>query len=144
MQGIFDPRFAFHVRPTLETSHLATVRISRNSGDGGFTDEGWSDGQNDTIYEGKARWQKVGQTTKRDFTEDFAQFNRVRVQIMMENVKKFDPDFTGFKPNDKVELVVNESNPTSEGEVVYYWGDPTSSNAWLFTLNCQQNMKQEG
>lgn len=144
MQGIFDPRFAFHVRPTLATSHLAEIRITRNSGDGGFTDEGWSDGKDVIIYEGKARWQKVGQTTKRDFTEDFAQFNRVRVQIMMEAVKKFDPDFSGFKPNDKIELVVNASNPDSQGDVVYVWGEPTSSNAWLYTINCQQNMKQIG
>lgn len=141
MTGIFHPNWAFHHRATVSTAELATVRITRNAGDGGFGENGWQDGSEIIIYEGKARWQKVGQVTKRDFTEDFAQFNRVRVQISMNRLPE---DFDGFKPNDKVTLVENESNPDSVGDVSYVWGYPTSSNAWHYTLNCQENAKQIG
>lgn len=142
MQGIFDPRWITHFRPTVASAELATVRVTRGETPGYLDDVlGWVEPTAKVIYAGKARWQKVGMTTKRDFVEDFAQFNRVRVQISMNRTPV---DFTGFMPNDKIELTVNESNPTSVGSVVYYWGDPTSSNAWHHTLNCQQNMKQEG
>lgn len=142
MQGMFHPNVLKHYRPIMASAELATVRITRGVADGYLDDVlGWVPPTANVVYEGKARWQKVGMTTKRDFVEDFAQFNRVRVQISMHRMPE---GFTGFMPNDKIELVGNESNPVSEGSVVYYWGDPTSSNAWHHTLNCQQNMKQEG
>lgn len=141
MQGIFHPNWAFHHRATVATAELATVRISRNTGDGGFGENGWEDGTDVTVYEGKARWQKVGQVTKRDFTEDFAQFNRVRVQISFSRLPE---NFTGFKPNDKITLVENVSNPESVGDVSYVWGTPTSSNAWHVTIMAQENAKQIG
>lgn len=142
MQGIFDPRWVTHYRPTVATAELATVRVTRGLTEGHFDDVlGWVPPTANVVYEGNARWQKVGLSTKRDNVSDFALFNRVRVQISFSRVPD---DFTGFMPNDKVELIVNGSNPGSEGSAVYYWGDPTSSNAWHYTLNCQQNMKQEG
>lgn len=142
MQGIFDPNWVTHFRPTVASAELATVRITRGMSAGYLDDVlGWVEPTANVIYEGNARWQKIGMTTKRDFVSDFAQFNRVRVQI---SFNRMPDDFTGFMPNDKIELVHNGSNPVSEGSAVYYWGDPTSSNAWHHTLNCQQNMKQEG
>lgn len=144
MPGIFDPRWPYHHRATVATSELATVQIIRNSGEGGFTEDGWVDATSSVVYEGKARWQKLGQTTKRDFTEDFGQFTRVRVQISFSRIKAFDPTFEGFLPNDKVILVKNSPNPESEGSVAYVWGSPTSSNPWHCTLMCQENMKQVG
>lgn len=148
MQGIFHPQWTTHFRPTVATAELATIKITRNTGDGGFTEDGWVDGTSEVIYEGKARWQKIGVTTKRDFTEDFAQFNRVRVQISMVRVDAYyealGKTFDGFRPNDKIELIENKSNPQSVGDVSYIWGDPTSSNAWHYTINAQENKKQEG
>lgn len=141
MQGIFDPRWTTHYRPTVATAELADIRITRGLTEGHYDDNGWVEPTANVVYEGKARWQKVGLSTKRDNMSDFALFNRVRVQI---SFSRMPADFTGFMPNDKVELVNNESNPTSDGSAVYYWGDPTSSNAWHHTLNCQQNQKQEG
>lgn len=142
MQGIFDPRWVTHFRPTVATAELATVRITRGVAQG-YLDPilGWVEPSANVVYEGKARWQKIGMSTKRDNVSDFALFNRVRVQI---SFNRMPDDFTGFMPNDKVELVHNGSNPVSEGSAVYYWGDPTSSNAWHHTLNCQQNQKQDG
>lgn len=144
MTGIFHPAWTTHHRPTIRTAQLATIRITRATGKGKYnpvTREYEGEGTASTVYEGSARWQKVGMTTKRHTIDDYAQFNRVRVVIMMEDLPA---DFTGFKPNDKVTLLENPSNPTSEGSVVYFWGDPTSGNAWQITLNCQQNMKQVG
>lgn len=142
MQGIFDPRWITHFRPTVASAELADIVVTRGETPGYLDDIlGWVPPTSNVIYSGKARWQKIGLTTKRDFVSDFAQFNRVRVQISMNRVPE---DFTGFMPNDKIELVGNESNPVSEGSTVYYWGDPTSSNSWHYTLNCQQNQKQEG
>lgn len=142
MQGIFDPRWTTHFRPTVATAELATVRITRGMSEGYLDDVlGWVEPTANIVYEGKARWQKVGLNTKRDFVEDYALFNRVRVQI---SFNRLPDDFDGFKPNDKIELIVNTSNPDSEHDAVYYWGDPTSSNAWHHTLNCQQNQKQVG
>lgn len=142
MQGMFHPNVLAHYRPIMATAELADIIVTRGLTPGHFDDVlGWVPPTANVVYAGKARWQKVGLSTKRDNVSDFALFNRVRVQISFKRI----PDgFTGFMPNDKLELVGNESNPASEGSAVYYWGDPTSSNAAHYTLNCQQNQKQDG
>ena len=148
MQGIFHPKWTTHFRASVATAGLATVRISRNTGDGGFGENGWQDGTNVTVYEGKARWQEIGQTTKRDFTEDFAQFIRVRVEIAYQDIYTWyeanGMTFDGLKPNDKVTLVVNDSAPESVGNAVYVWGAEPSSNAWDIVIDAQANLKQIG
>lgn len=141
MQGMFHPNVLNHYRPIMASAELADIRITRGLTEGHYDDNGWVEPTANVVYEGKARWQKVGLSTKRDNMSDFALFNRVLVQISFIRIPE---DFTGFMPNDRVELVINESNPDSQGDVVYYWGDPTSSNAPHHTLNCQQNQKQEG
>lgn len=145
MQGVFHPGVAQHYAPIVQTANLATIRITRGLTKGYLDDVlGWVEPTANVIYLGKARWQKVGLSTKRDNVSDFALFNRVRVVIAISDMDAYDATFEGFKPNDKIELVDNDHNLVSEGSAVYYWGDPTSSNAWHHTLNCQQNMKQEG
>lgn len=145
MQGIFDPQWVTHFRPTVQTANLATIRITRGLTKGYLDNTlGWVEPTANVIYEGKARWQKVGLNTKRDFIEDYALFNRVRVVIAFADMDAYNPAFDGFVANDKIELIVNTSNPDSVADAVYYWGDPTSSNAWHHTLNCQQNQKQVG
>lgn len=148
MQGIFDPQWITHHRQTVQSAELAEIRITRAGGEVVWTPEtGTTGGEDIVLFEGTCRWQKVGRPTKRDFVEDFALFNAVRVQISIEKLNAYrtlhNLDFR-FEANDKVELVGNKSNPDSEGDVVYYWGDPTSGNAWHHTLMCQQNMKQVG
>lgn len=142
MQGVFHPNVLKLYRPPAASSELGDIRITRGLTPGRLDDDlGWIEPTSNVIYEGKARWQKVGLSTKRDNVSDFALFNHVRIQITFSRI----PDgFAGFLPNDKIELVGNKSNPDSVGSTVYYWGDPTSSNALHHTLNCQQNMKQEG
>lgn len=148
MQGIFHPKWTTHFRASVATAGLATVRISRNTGDGGFGENGWQDGTNVTVYEGKARWQEIGQTTKRDFTEDFAQFIRVRVEIAYADIYGWyeanGMTFNGWKPNDKVTMVENASAPDTVGRAVYVWGDMGSSNAWDSVIDTQYNQKQIG
>ena len=144
MSGVFHPKWTTHYRPLIRTAQLAKIRITRSTGTGYYDPETRTyvgGGTAETIYEGSARWQKVGMTTKRHLIDDYGQFNRVRVVLMMEDLPE---DFTGFEANDKVTLIENESNPSSVGSVVYFWGDPTSGNAWQITLNCQQDMKQVG
>ena len=148
MSSIFDPRWAAHHRYGVASAELCEVEITRQVTPGTWTPEtGSSGGVTAILYQGKARWQKIGFPTKRDFVEDSANFQRVRLQLMQERVEAFQA-LLGveyeFQPNDKVTLTVNPSNPNSVGEVVYVWGNATSSNAWQYTLTCQQNMKQDG
>lgn len=148
MNGIFDPRWATHHRQTVASSELAEVRITRVLTQGEWSAEfGMTGGAEVVLYEGKARWQKIGYPTKRDHIEDSANFQRVRVQVQDERVRKYQLAHQivyTFQPNDKVTLTRNPSMPSSEGSTVYVWGNATSSNAWHHSLTCQQNMKQDG
>ena len=148
MQGIFHPKWTTHFRALVATAGLATIRIYRSNGSGGFTEDGWVEGVDSVIYEGRARWQELGQTTKRDFTEDFAQFIRVRLEIAYQDIYNYSDahglEFKGWKPNDKVVMVKNDSAPEIEGRALYVWGDMGSSNAWDSVIDTQSNMKQDG
>ena len=84
MQGIFDPRWVYHHRKTVDTAALGYIRISRPDG----TKPDWDPETGEVtspglyvLYEGKARWQKKGQPTKRDHLQDTANFQRVLVQV---------------------------------------------------------------
>lgn len=148
MQGIFHPKWSTHFRASVATAGLCTVRVTRNAGDGGFTEDGWADGADTLVYEGRARWQEIGQTTKRDFTEDFAQFIRVRVEIAYQDIYTWyeanGMSFDGWHVNDKVTMVVNDSAPDTVGRAVYVWGDMGSSNSWDSVIDAQYNQKQMG
>lgn len=143
------PKWTTHFRASVATAGLAKIRIIRNTGEGGFTDDGWVDAISEVVYEGRARWQELGLTTKRDFTEDFAQFIRVRVEIAYQDIydwykeNKVEP-FGGWLPNDKIMFVENDSAPESVGRTVYVWGDMPSGNAWDSVIDAQANMKQIG
>lgn len=152
MQGIFDPRWVTHHRGTVASAELATIRITRPNNE---VEAMWDPDTGDVLlpdvyvlYEGTARWQKNSQPTKRDFLQDTANFQRVLVQVSMEKMNAYqkanpiagvDMD---IRPNDRIELVSNASNPSSDGSTVYVWGNATSSNAWHHTFKCQENMKQ--
>lgn len=151
MQGIFDPRWITHHRATVDSAALGGIRVTRRTGQGEWSPEtGMSGGSELVLFEGKARWQKFGATTKRDYIEDFAQFQRTRVQVSIAEVAAWceangiDKEANYFHPGDKVELIDNPSNPDSDGSVSYIWGDPTSSNAWHYTFITQENEKQVG
>lgn len=151
MQGIFDPRWVYHHRDTVESAALGTIRITRPDG----AKEEWDPETGDVtspgvhvLYEGSARWQKNGQPTKRDHLQDTANFQRVLVQVSIEKMDAYrkanhiDGVDMKIRPNDRIELVVNTPNTDSEGEAVYVWGFGTSSNPWHHTYMCQENMKQ--
>lgn len=151
MQGIFDPRWVYHHRKTVDTAALGYIRISRPDG----TKSDWDPETGDVtspglyvLYEGKARWQKKGQPTKRDHLQDTANFQRVLVQVSFKEFADWQAENplpgvdTHIRPNDRIELIINEANPDSDGSTVYVWGDATSSNPWHHTFMCQENMKQ--
>lgn len=141
----FHPNWHTHNRKDLAGSHKAIIKVLRRDAESEPT---WSEegglvsGEDLLIYEGFARWQKVGYTTQRDFASDSAMFNRVRIQIDLKRFKDFSEESRKIHVNDRIVLVENDSNPSSEGSLVYVWGIPTSSNAWNITLNCQENFKQ--
>lgn len=152
MQGIFDPRWVYHHRDTVESAALATIRITRPNNE---VEIEWEPDSGDVLmpetyvlYEGSARWQKNSQPTKRDFLQDTANFQRVLVQVSIEKMEQYRKEhpIPGVdmlvRPNDRVELVVNTPNTDSEGSAVYVWGNATSSNPWHHTFKCQENMKQ--
>lgn len=152
MQGIFDPRWVYHHRDTVDTAALGHIRITRpksgqtidwnpETGEVAETDF-------DVLYVGLARWQKNAKPTKRDHLQDTANFQRVLVQVSFKAMDKWRREnpsggFDGhIRPNDRIELMSNDSNYDSKGATVYVWGNATSSNAWHHTFLCQENMKQ--
>ena len=142
--SIFHPNWHLHHRPTVGSSHKGIIKIYRPSGEQPTwtPEEGLVGGEDIVVYEGKARWQKRGQTTSQDFGADTARFQRVQIQISLKRFMEFADPGMKIQTNDRVVLVENESNPLSENSLVYVWGMPTSSNAWLITLICQDNYKQ--
>jgi hypothetical protein len=140
--SIFHPEFIFHHRATVNSAGLARVLIERvvSRGD-------WDPLTGETadvlqpLYEGRARIQKVAFPTNRDFVEDSAKFQRMRIQIGFEDNELVPAE---FEPaiNDRIKVLYNPSDPGKVGTFYYVHGDESSSNAWQRTLTAQTNMKQ--
>ena len=141
--GALHPAFAFHHRQTVNSTHIARVLIERVLTRGEYdpvtnTVVGATSQQ---IYLGRARIQKVAFPTNRDFVEDAAKFQRMRVAVgFMEN--ELIPLAFDIHINDRITVLVNASDPEKVGSVYYVHGDDSSSNAWERVLTAQNNMKQ--
>lgn len=141
--SIFHPEFVTHHRATVNSAGLARVLIER------ITDRGeWNpltgeiDGAaTEYLYQGRARIQKVAFPTNRDFVEDAAKFQRMRIQIGFEDNELIPADFE-LKINDRIKVLLNPSDPGKVGTFYYVHGDESSSNAWQRTITAQTNMKQ--
>ena len=141
--SIFHPEFIYHHRATVNSAGLARVLIER------ITDRGeWNPltGEMDnatevSLYEGRARIQKVAFPTNRDFVEDAAKFQRMRIQIGFEDNELVPQDFE-LRINDRIKVLDNPSDPGKVGTFYYVHGDESSSNAWQRTITAQTNMKQ--
>ena len=145
-RSVFHPKFLTHVKPVISAAGMGVIRVTRVLSDGQFNFEtGIVDGAGEVVlYNGKARVQTVGRPTNRDFVEDTAKFQTTRVQFIMEdNTIQPPTDFDGWHINDKVELVLNDSDPFSEHTKLFVHGFLTSTNSWATTLICQANMKQD-
>lgn len=141
--SIFHPEFIYHHRATVNSAGLARVLIERVTGRGQWNPAtGLMDGaSSNALYEGRARIQKVAFPTNRDFVEDTAKFQRVRVQIGFEDNELTPTEFE-LKPNDRI-TVLYDPDASRIGRKYYVHGDETSSNAWQRTITAQTNMKQE-
>lgn len=137
------PAFAFHHRNTVNSTHIARVLIER------VIERGEYDPATNTIigavteqvYLGRARIQKVAFPTNRDFVEDAAKFQRMRIAVgFIEN--ELIPLAFDIHINDKITVLHNQSDPEKVGSVYYVHGDDSSSNAWERVLTAQNNMKQ--
>lgn len=89
------------------------------------------------VYQGPARVQKVARPSKRDFTEDQANFQTYRVQIDFVSSSHAD-----WKVNDRITVLENKTDINLVGEVMYVWGDGSSSHSIWSNLTCQNNMRQ--
>lgn len=144
MGGALHPAFAFHHRQTVNSTHIARVLIERVISRGEYnTTTGQVDGgETEQVYLGRARVQKVAFPTNRDFVEDAAKFQRMRVALgFSENELPSGADFE-IEVNDRITLLLNHSDPSKVGSVYYVHGDESSSNAWERVLTAQNNMKQ--
>lgn len=141
--SIFHPEFIFHHRATVNSAGLARVLIERVTNRGEWNPAtGLIDGATTlALYEGRARIQKVAFPTNRDFVEDAAKFQRMRVQIGFEDNELVPADFEP-QINDRIKVLLNPSDPGKAGTYYYVHGDESSSNAWQRTLTAQTNMKQ--
>lgn len=142
--GALHPAFAFHFRNTVNSTHIARVLIERVGARGEWNpDTGLIEGgEVELIYQGRARIQKVAFPTNRDFVEDAAKFQRMRVAVGFSENEL--PSGIGFsiRPNDRITVLQNHADPAKVGSVYYVHGDETSSNAWEIVLTAQTNMKQ--
>ena len=140
--SIFHPEFIFHHRATVNSAGLARVLIERIVSRGDWNPEtGETTDVVQPLYEGRARIQKVAFPTNRDFVEDSAKFQRMRIQIGFEDNELVPAN---FEPaiNDRITVLYNPSDPGKAGTHYYVHGDESSSNAWQRTLTAQTNMKQ--
>ena len=142
-EGVFHPDWIFHHRATANSANLGRVLIERVTARGEFNFEtGTQDGaEAKPIYRGPARIQKVGFSTTRDFVEDTAKFQRMRIVVGFED-NEFFPLAFDVHVNDRITVLENKSDPEKVGEVYYVHGDESSTNAWNRVLNAQNNMKQ--
>jgi hypothetical protein len=142
--GALHPAFAFHHRQTVNGTHVARVLIERVLTRGEFNVvTGQVEGATtQEIYLGRARIQKVAFPTNRDFVEDAAKFQRMRVAIGFSENEL--PSGAGFnvEVNDRIKVLVNGADPEKVGDTYYVHGDESSSNAWERVLTAQKNMKQ--
>jgi hypothetical protein len=141
--SIFHPEFIFHHRATVNSAGLARVLIERIVSRGTWNpDTGLTDGAGTLeLYEGRARIQKVAFPTNRDFVEDTAKFQRMRIQIGFEDNELTPAEFD-LHINDRITVLYNPSDPTKVGTFYYVHGDESSSNTWQRTITAQTNMKQ--
>ena len=141
--GALHPAFALHHRNTVNSTHIARVKIERVLTRGEYNqDTGLVEGGTvQQIYLGRARIQKVAFPTNRDFVEDAAKFQRMRIAVgFIEN--ELIPLAFDVHINDKITVLHNASDPEKVGDVYYVHGDDSSSNAWERVLTAQNNMKQ--
>lgn len=143
MSGVLHPAFAFHHRNSIASAGLGKVKITRTISKGTWSPDGTTADVIEEIYLGRARVQKTASPTSREFVDDTAKFQKMRVQLAFEdNELPTGRDFE-VQVNDRVEVILNASDPAQVGEQYYVHGTASSSNAWNRTLMCQSNMKQE-
>jgi hypothetical protein len=143
MGGALHPAFAFHHRQTVNSTHIARVLIERVISRGAYNHETDTvDGDiTEEIYLGRARLQKVAFPTNRDFVEDAAKFQRMRVAIGFSENELIPKEFD-LHINDRIKVLLNHSDPSKVGSFYYVHGDESSSNAWERVITAQTNMKQ--
>lgn len=142
--GALHPAFAFHHRNTVNSTHIARVLIERVISRGEYDPDTDSivGGETLEVYLGRARLQKVAFPTNRDFVEDAAKFQRMRVAVgFSENELPDGRDFD-LHINDRIKVLLNKSDPSKVGSFYYVHGDESSSNAWERVITAQTNMKQ--
>lgn len=140
---VFHPGWIYHHRATANSANLARVLVTRKIADGEWNPAtGLIDGEQvQEIYRGRARIQKVAFPTNRDFVEDAAKFQRMRVVLGFED-NELTPSTFDVHVNDQITVLDNPSDPEKIGETYYVHGDESSSNAWNRVLTAQNNMKQ--
>lgn len=142
MSGIFHPGWIFHHRAAADSGLLGRVLIERVISTGAWNPvTGLASDVFDTIYLGSAQIQDIGFPTSRDNLEDTSKFQRMRVTLGF-STNELTPKTFNVRPNDRVTVLRNVSDPEKEGSVYYVHGDESSTNAWQRVLTCQTNMKQ--
>lgn len=143
-QGALHPAFAFHHRQTVNSTHVARVLIERVISRGDYDPATGlvSGGVVEQIYLGRARIQKVAFPTNRDFVEDAAKFQRMRIAVGFSENELLTGASFDIHINDRITVLRNASDPTKVGSTYYVHGDESSSNTWERVLTAQNNMKQ--
>lgn len=143
-RGIFHPKWVSHHRPAVNSAGLARVQIYVVTGYGEWSPTGMTEDTIEMLYEGRARWQAVGNPNNRDFIEDQAKFQTTRVQIGFEDNEVASDllQLPDIPVNAIVKCIQNNADPNLVGTRVYVHGHGSSSNAWQRTLHCQENQKQ--
>ena len=143
-RGLFHPKFSTHHRATVNSAGLARVQIYTVSEYGTWTPDGTGDDTTELLYVGRARWQTVARPNNRDFVEDQAKLQLVRVAIGFEDneVSSDLLQLPEIPVNAVVQCIANPADPSLVGTRVHVHGWSNSSNAWQRVFMCQENKKQ--
>ena len=142
--GVFHPGWIYAHRPVVNSTHLGRVLIERiiSRGQYDIDSDTVTGAVTEQVYLGPARIQKVAFPTNRDFVEDTAKFQRMRIAIGFDENELTPAEFD-IHVNDRITVLQNVADPEKVGAAYYVHGDESSSNAWERVLTAQSNMKQE-
>lgn len=136
--GIFSPQWQYFARPIVDSQKRGTITVT--SFPVGTQDWNFGTGvpksSGTVVYNGPAAWERVMRPRRREFVEDAADTQTMRVTIPMQ------PAQIGFASGQLVTVTAAPDNPQQVGLKMYVEAWAGGSNDWEITLTCTTNAKQ--
>lgn len=137
-QGIFSPQWQYFARPIVDAQKRGTITITTfPAGSQGwdFTN-GVPLSSGTVLYNGSAAWERVMRPRRREFVDDAADTQTMRVTIPIQ------PTRLAFASGQQVVVTACPDNPQDVGLKMYIAAWAGGSNDWEISLSCTTNAKQ--